>query len=165
MEPSYETPAIDVRDLRMSYGTKDVLTGVTFTAKRGEVVALLGPNGAGKTTTIEILEGFRMRSAGEVSVLGTDPARGNEAWRARLGVVLQSWRDHGPWRVRELLAYQARFYAPFSTAEVARPWDVDELIDVVGLTKSVNAKIMTLSGGQRRRLDVAIGIVGRPEIV
>ena len=167
MEPSNETPAIalDVRDLRMRYGTKDVLAGVTFTAKRGEVLALLGPNGAGKTTTIEILEGFRMRSAGHVSVLGTDPARGNEAWRARIGVVLQSWRDHKFWRVRELLAYQARFYAPFATAEVARPWDVDELIDVVGLSKSANAKIMTLSGGQRRRLDVAIGIVGRPEIV
>ena len=159
------TTALDVRDLRMRYGTKDVLSGVTFNAQRGEVLALLGPNGAGKTTTIEILEGFRARSAGEVSVLGTDPARGNEAWRARLGVVLQSWRDHKFWRVRELLAYLARFYAPFATAEVARPWNVDELIDVVGLAKSASAKIMTLSGGQRRRLDVAIGIVGRPEIV
>src|SRR5688572_7121838 len=91
-----ETPAaaLDVRDLRMRYGTRDVLAGVTFSAKRGEVLALLGPNGAGKTTTIEILEGFRMRSGGEVSVLGTDPARANEAWRARIGVVLQSWRDH-----------------------------------------------------------------------
>ncbi len=160
-------PAIvlDVQGLRMRYGTKDVLAGVTFSARRGEVLALLGPNGAGKTTTIEILEGFRLRSAGEVSVLGTDPARGNEAWRARLGVVLQSWRDHRLWRVRELLAYQARFYAPFTTAEAARPWDVDELIDVVGLSESANAKVMTLSGGQRRRLDVAIGIVGRPEIL
>jgi ABC-2 type transport system ATP-binding protein len=157
--------ALDVRDLRMRYGTKDVLTGVTFAAQRGEVLALLGPNGAGKTTTIEILEGFRVRSAGEVSVLGTDPARGTEAWRARLGVVLQSWRDHKFWRVRELLAYLARFYAPFATAEVARPWDVDELIEVVGLSKSANAKIITLSGGMRRRLDVAIGIVGRPEVV
>lgn len=167
MAPRSETPsiAIDVRDLRMRYGTKDVLTGVTFTAQRGEVLALLGPNGAGKTTTIEILEGFRMRSAGEVSVLGTDPARGNEAWRARLGVVLQSWRDHKLWRVRELLAHLARFYAPFATAEIARPWDVDELIGVVGLSDSAKSTIMTLSGGQRRRLDVAIGIVGRPEIV
>jgi ABC-2 type transport system ATP-binding protein len=167
MAPRSETPAIalDVRDLRMRYGTRDVLTGVTFSARRGEVLALLGPNGAGKTTTIEILEGFRARSAGEVSVLGTDPARGNEAWRARLGVVLQSWRDHRFWRVRELLAYLARFYAPFATAEVARPWDVDELLGVVGLSTSANAKIATLSGGQRRRLDVAIGIVGRPEIV
>jgi ABC-2 type transport system ATP-binding protein len=156
---------LDVRDLRMRYGTRDVLAGVTFTAQRGEVLALLGPNGAGKTTTIEILEGFRRRSAGEVSVLGTDPVRGDEAWRARLGVVLQSWRDHKSWRVRELLTYQARFYAPFATTEAAQPWDVDELIDLVGLTEKANAKIMTLSGGQRRRLDIAIGIVGRPEIV
>jgi ABC-2 type transport system ATP-binding protein len=162
-----ETPgiALDVRDLRMRYGTRDVLAGVTFNARRGEVLVLLGPNGAGKTTTIEILEGFRARSAGEVSVLGTDPARGNEAWRAQLGVVLQSWRDHKYWRVRELLAYMARFYAPYATAEVARPWDVDELIGVVGLSECADAKIVTLSGGQRRRLDVAIGIVGRPEIV
>jgi len=157
--------AIDVRDLRMRYGTTDVLTGVTFSAKRGEVLALLGPNGAGKTTTIEILEGFRVRSAGDVSVLGIDPARGDEAWRSRIGVVLQSWRDHKFWRVRELLAYLAGFYAPFATTEVKRPWDVDELIDVVGLTKHASAKIVNLSGGQRRRLDVAIGIVGRPEIV
>ena len=167
MRISNETPArvLDVRDLRMRYGTKDVLTGVTFTAGRGEVLALLGPNGAGKTTTIEILEGFRCRSAGEVSVLGCDPERGNEAWRARIGVVLQSWRDHRFWRVRELLAYSARFYAPFATSEVRRPWNVDELLDVVGLSKSADAKIVTLSGGQRRRLDVALGIVGRPEIV
>jgi ABC-2 type transport system ATP-binding protein len=157
--------ALDVRDLRMRYGTKDVLSGVTFTAKRGEVLALLGPNGAGKTTTIEILEGFLMRSAGTVSVLGTDPEQGNEAWRARIGAVLQSWQDHRYWRVRELLVYLARFYGPYATAEVARPWDVDELIDVVGLSKHANAKIATLSGGLRRRLDVALGIVGRPEIV
>jgi ABC-2 type transport system ATP-binding protein len=149
----------------MRYGTKDVLMGVSFTAQRGEVVALLGPNGAGKTTTIEILEGFRMRSAGDVSVLGQDPAHGDEAWRARLGVVLQSWRDHGRWRVRDLLGYLARFYVPYSTAEVSRPWDVDELIKVVGLAEQANAKVQTLSGGQRRRLDVAIGIVGRPELV
>ena len=158
-------PAIDVRDLRMRYGTKDVLAGVSFTADRGEVLALLGPNGAGKTTTIEILEGFRARSAGDVAVLECDPAQGDEAWRARIGVVLQSWRDHKFWRVRELLAYSARFYAPFATPDVARPWNVDELLEIVGLTRSANAKIMTLSGGQRRRLDVAIGIVGRPEIV
>ena len=157
--------ALDVRDLHMRYGAKDVLSGVTFTAERGEVVALLGPNGAGKTTTIEILEGFRMRSAGQVSVLGADPAGGDETWRARIGVVLQSWRDHGRWRVRELLQYLARFYAPFATPAVPRPWDVDELIAVVGLTEHAAAKLNTLSGGQRRRLDVAIGIVGRPEVV
>src|SRR5690348_5548560 len=90
---------IDVRDLRMRYGTKDVVAGVSFSARRGEVLALLGPNGAGKTTTIEILEGFRMRSAGQVTVLGIDPAAAGERWRARIGVVLQSWRDHGKWRV------------------------------------------------------------------
>jgi ABC-2 type transport system ATP-binding protein len=157
--------ALDVRDLRMRYGTKDVLTGVSFEARRGEVLALLGPNGAGKTTTIEILEGFRMRSAGEVLVLGQDPAHADEAWRARLGVVLQSWRDHGRWQVRELLGYLARFYVPYSTPEVTRPWDVDELIRMVGLAEHANAKVQNLSGGQRRRLDVAIGIVGRPELV
>ena len=157
--------ALDVRDLHMRYGAKDVLGGVTFTADRGEVVALLGPNGAGKTTTIEILEGFRMRSAGEVSVLGIDPASGDETWRSRIGVVLQSWRDHGRWRVRELLQYLARFYAPFATPAVARPWNVDELMAVVGLTPHAAAKLNTLSGGQRRRLDVAIGSVGRPEVV
>jgi len=156
---------LDVRDLWMRYGTKDVLTGVSFTARRGEVVALLGPNGAGKTTTIEILEGFRTRSAGDVSVLGSDPATGGEAWRARIGVVLQSWRDHVRWRVRELLAYLGRFYAAYSTPDHPRPWDVDELLAVVGLTDHAHQKIKSLSGGQRRRLDVAIGIVGRPELV
>lgn len=157
--------ALDVRDLRMSYGANEVLRGVTFSARRGEVVALLGPNGAGKTTTIEILEGFRMRDSGEVSVLGSDPARGGEPWRARVGVVLQSWRDHSRWRVRDLLDYHARFYVPYSTAEVPRPWAVDELLGVVGLTEHADQKVMRLSGGQRRRVDVAIGIVGRPELV
>src|ERR1700753_1163072 len=94
-----------VRDLRMRYGKTDVLNGVSFTARRGEVLALLGPNGAGKTHTIEIVDGSRMRSAGAVSVLGVDPARGGEAWRARTGVVLQSWRDHAKWQVRELLTH------------------------------------------------------------
>ncbi|OLF11735.1 multidrug ABC transporter ATP-binding protein [Actinophytocola xinjiangensis] len=149
----------------MRYGTTDVLTGVNFTARPGEVVALLGPNGAGKTTTIEILEGFRMRSAGEVTVLATDPAHGNENWRARLGVVLQSWRDHGPWKVRELLAHLGDYYLPYSSGRITRPWPVDELIEVVGLTEHADKKIMKLSGGQRRRLDVAIGIVGRPELL
>src|SRR6476646_11100727 len=92
--------AVRVTDLRMRYCSDDVLHGVGFTARRGEVLVLLGPNGAGKTTTIEVLEGFRMRSAGHVSVLGTDPAHGDEAWRARIGVVLQSWRDHAKWHVR-----------------------------------------------------------------
>jgi ABC-2 type transport system ATP-binding protein len=156
---------IDVRDLRMRYGARDVLDGVSFTARRGEVLALLGPNGAGKTTTIEILEGFRMRSAGEVSVLGVDPATAGERWRARIGVVLQSWRDHGKWRVRELLKHLGTYYAPYSTGQIRRPWPVDDLLDVVGLTELGGRRVMRLSGGQRRRLDVAIGIVGRPELL
>src|SRR3954463_3340286 len=114
---------IDVRDLRMRYGAKDVLDGVSFTAHRGEVLALLGPNGAGKTTTIEILEGFRMRSAGEVSVLGVDPAVGDEQWRARIGVVLQSGRDHAKWRVHELLRHLGSYYSSYSTDRIRRPWD------------------------------------------
>ncbi len=163
-EPAEEL-VLDVRDLRMRYGRTDVLNGVTFTARRGEVLALLGPNGAGKTTTIEILEGFRMRSAGQVSVLGVDPARGGEAWRARIGVVLQSWRDHGKWRVRELLTHLGSYYAPYSTPGPPRPWDVDELLATVGLTGQARRRVRRLSGGQRRRLDVAIGIVGRPELL
>ena len=159
------SPVIDVQDLRMRYGTKDVLDGVTFTARPGEVLALLGPNGAGKTTTIEILEGFRMRSAGEVRVLGADPAHADEAWRARLGVVLQSWRDHAKWRVRELLAHLGCYYQAYSTVDKRRPWDTDELLAAVGLTAHAKKRVGTLSGGQRRRLDVAIGIVGRPDLL
>ncbi|MFC3452816.1 ABC transporter ATP-binding protein [Amycolatopsis speibonae] len=156
---------ISVQDLRMRYGTNDVLHGVDFTAHRGEVICLLGPNGAGKTTTIEILEGFRMRSEGEVSVLGIDPAHADEDWRARLGVVLQSWRDHAKWRVRELLEHLGGYYAPYSTDRIRRPWDPDELIAAVGLTAHADKRVRMLSGGQRRRLDVAIGIVGRPELL
>ena len=163
-EPA-ENLVLDVRDLRMRYGRTDVLSGVSFGARRGEVLALLGPNGAGKTTTIEILEGFRMRSSGQVSVLGTDPARGGEAWRARIGVVLQSWRDHGKWRVRELLAHLGSYYALYAVPGMPRPWDVDELIATVGLTEQAGQRVRRLSGGQRRRLDVAIGIVGRPELL
>lgn len=159
-QSSSAQPAVSVSDLRMRYGTKDVLNGVSFEVRRGEVLALLGPNGAGKTTTIEILEGFRSRSAGDVSVLGTDPDNGNEAWRARLGVVLQSWRDHGKWTVRELLKQLRMYYEPYGS-----PWPVDELIDAVGLGTHANKRIQALSGGQRRRLDVAVGIVGRPELL
>jgi ABC-2 type transport system ATP-binding protein len=152
---------LDVEGLRMRYGASDVLCGVTFQVRRGEVVALLGPNGAGKSTTIEILEGFRMRSAGRVEVLGVDPAHGGEQWRARVGVVLQSWRDHGKWRVRELLAHLGSCYTSYSDGV----WDPDELVDAVGLGEHADKKIRTLSGGQRRRLDVAVGIVGRPELL
>ena len=160
-----EDIVVDVRDLRMRYGRRDVLDGVSFAARRGEVLALLGPNGAGKTTTIEILEGFRMRSAGQVSVLGADPAQAGEAWRARIGVVLQSWRDHARWRVSELLEHLGAYYAPYSAPGLPRPWDTGELIAAVGLTEHARQKVRRLSGGQRRRLDVAIGIVGRPEVL
>ncbi|MFC7613308.1 ABC transporter ATP-binding protein [Actinokineospora soli] len=141
----------------MRYGTKDVLHGVDFDVRVGELVALLGPNGAGKSTTIEILEGFRTRSDGEVAVLGVDPAHGDERWRAGLGVVLQSWRDHSKWKVRELLGHLGRYYP--------EPFDVDELLVLVGLAEQANQRVGTLSGGQRRRLDVAIGIVGRPRLL
>jgi ABC-2 type transport system ATP-binding protein len=160
-----DQPVISVRDLRMRYGPVEVLDGIAFHADRGEVLALLGPNGAGKSTTIEILEGFRVRSAGDVSVLGVDPAHGDEAWRARLGVVMQSWRDHGRWRVRQLLEHLAAYYLPYSTPERQRPIDVDELLALVGLVDHGNQKVGSLSGGQRRRLDVAIGIVGRPDVL
>ncbi|NUO99919.1 MAG: ABC transporter ATP-binding protein [Nonomuraea sp.] len=156
---------LDVDGLRMRYGSLDVLHDVTFQARHGEILALLGPNGAGKTTTIEILEGFRMRSRGRVSVLGADPAHGDERWRARLGIVLQSWRDHGKWRVREFLAHLGTYYAPYAVPGIPRPWDPDELIERVGLAEHAGKKLKTLSGGQRRRLDVAIGLVGRPEVL
>ncbi|PTA47089.1 ABC transporter ATP-binding protein [Micromonospora sp. RP3T] len=163
--PPDEDLVLDVRDLRMRYGAVDVLHGVDLTARRGEVVALLGPNGAGKTTTIEILEGFRLPSAGTVRVLGVDPAHGDERWRARFGVVLQSWRDHGKWRVRELLSHLGDFYAPYATDRTPRPWPVDDLLATVGLTGHADTRVARLSGGQRRRLDVAVGIVGRPELL
>ncbi len=158
-------PVILVEDLRMTYGAHDVLTGVHFTVSAGEVVCLLGPNGAGKTTTIEVLEGFRARSAGRVEVLGEDPARAGEDWRARVGVVLQSWRDHPRWTPRRLLTQLGGYYAPYATPERRRPHDIDLLLETVGLTDLADHKIVTLSGGQRRRLDVAIGIIGRPEVL
>jgi ABC-2 type transport system ATP-binding protein len=156
---------VAVRDLQMRYGPTDVLTGVDFDIRRCEVVTLLGPNGAGKTTTIEILEGFRARSAGEVTVLGMDPARADEHWRSRAGVVLQSWRDHARWTPRRLLDHLGRYYMPYSIPDRPRPQPVDELLDQVGLSEKADQKILTLSGGQRRRLDVAIGIIGRPELL
>ncbi|WP_217711285.1 ABC transporter ATP-binding protein [Actinomadura sp. NAK00032] len=150
-------PVIRARDLRMRYGRTEVLRGVDLEVGAGEVVALLGPNGAGKTTTIEILEGFRRRSAGEAAVLGTDPGTGGDAWRARLGIVLQDWQDHPRWRVRPLLAHIAAFYP--------RPRDPDELLAAMGLTAQAGQAVGRLSGGQRRRLDIALGIVGRPELL
>lgn len=148
---------IRASDLRMSYGGTDVLHGVDLDIRRGEIFALLGPNGAGKTTTVEILEGFRPRSAGQVSVLGMDPARGGDAWRGRIGLVLQSWRDHRRWRVAELLTHFATYYP--------QPRDPAELLALVGLTEQAGQQVDRLSGGQRRRLDVALAIVGRPELL
>ncbi|WP_330177913.1 ABC transporter ATP-binding protein [Streptomyces sp. NBC_01498] len=141
----------------MAYGGVDVLRGVELDIHRGEVFALLGPNGAGKTTTVEILEGFRSRTAGEVTVLGVDPERGDDAWRGRIGLVLQSWRDHGRWRIAELLAHFAAYYPD--------PRDPAELLDLVGLADRADQRVDRLSGGQRRRMDVALGIVGRPELL
>jgi len=158
-------PVVSVRGLRMRYGDRDVLEGVDLDVVAGEVVCLLGPNGAGKTTTIEILEGFRVRSAGEVRVLGQDPAHADEEWRARTGVVLQSWRDHPRWTPRRLLEHLGGFYAPWSTPERPRPRDTDRLLEAVGLVDQAEVKIARLSGGQRRRLDVAVGIVGHPELL
>ncbi|MFB6551173.1 ABC transporter ATP-binding protein [Streptomyces sp. NPDC056405] len=150
-------PVIQARGLTMAYGDIDVLHGIDLDVHRGEVFALLGPNGAGKTTTVEILEGFRQRSAGEVRVLGADPERGDDAWRGRIGLVLQSWRDHPRWRVAELLTHFATYYPD--------PRDPAELLALVGLTDQADRQVNRLSGGQRRRLDVALGIVGRPELL
>jgi ABC-2 type transport system ATP-binding protein len=149
----------------MRYGANDVLDGVAFQIDQGEVVALLGPNGAGKTTTIEILEGFRARSAGRVAVFGVDPMEATEDWRARVGIVLQSWRDHARWTPLMLISQLGRFYEPYSTPERRRPFEPSELIAMVGLQDQAEQKIRTLSGGERRRLDVAVGLVGRPELV
>lgn len=163
--PTTDAPEIEVSGLEMSYGATPVLRGVDLHLDAGEVVVLLGPNGAGKTTTIEILEGFRAPSAGSVRVLGADPLTADEAWRARVGVVLQSWRDHPRWRVRELLAHLGEFYRPYATAQRPRPWDTDDLLARVGLAEKADRQIMGLSGGERRRLDVAVGLVGRPELL
>lgn len=157
--------AIEVTGLQMRYGNQVVLDGVDFAVRAGEVLVLLGPNGAGKTTIIEILEGFRSRSGGRVSVLGTDPEHADEAWRARVGVVLQSWRDHSTWHVRELLDHFGRYFAPYSSPDRARPIGTDGLLQLVGLSDQALQKVQDLSGGQRRRLDVAIGLVGNPELL
>lgn len=160
-----DTTVIEVNDLKMRYGTTDVLKDVNFTVKRGEVLALLGPNGAGKTTTIEILEGFRIPSDGNVTVLGVHPKDGDELWRSKLGIVMQSWRDHPKWKVHELLEHLGRYYEPYATSSRSKPMDAKELIAKVGLQKQADQKISSLSGGQRRRLDVAIGLIGNPEIL
>ncbi|MFK5634284.1 MULTISPECIES: ABC transporter ATP-binding protein [unclassified Ornithinimicrobium] len=157
--------AVRCRGLTMVYGDRTVLDGIDLDVPRGQVVALLGPNGAGKTTTVEVLEGFRRRSSGTVEVLGLDPAHAPEAWRSRVGVVLQSWRDHGRWHVHELLDVVGAYYAPYGTDAVRRPWPSGELLERVGLAAHADQRIDRLSGGQRRRLDVAVGLVGRPELL
>ncbi|WP_182887646.1 ABC transporter ATP-binding protein [Microbispora sp. H10885] len=148
---------IRVRGLRMAYGPVRVLSGVDLDLRRGEVFTLLGPNGAGKTTLVEILEGFRTGWSGEVEVLGENPARAGDAWRARLGVVMQSWRDNPRWRVRDLVAHAAAHYDA--------PRDVDGVLAALGLAEEARTRAGVLSGGRRRRLDVALGIVGRPEVL
>lgn len=149
--------AISIRALRKSYGTFDAVRGIDFDVAAGETFALLGPNGAGKSTTIEILEGYRDRSGGEVSVLGADPGKAGTRWKARLGIVLQTSAEAGNASVREQLTHFSRFYPA--------PRDVDEVIAAVGLTEKAKARVRSLSGGQRRRLDVALGVIGRPELL
>ncbi|MGF6823726.1 ABC-2 type transport system ATP-binding protein [Microbacterium sp. ZKA21] len=148
---------IQVQALRKTYGAFTAVDGIDFDIRRGETFALLGPNGAGKSTTIEILEGYRHRTSGDVHVLGVDPQRGGLDWKARLGIVLQSSGDTGNVTVRELLTEFAGYYP--------RPRSVDEVIAAVGLETKAKVRIGKLSGGQRRRLDVALGIVGRPELL
>jgi ABC-2 type transport system ATP-binding protein len=149
--------AIEVRALRKTYKGHEAVRGIDLTVTRGEVFALLGPNGAGKTTTVEILEGHRRRTGGTVSVLGDDPGAAGRTWRARIGVVLQDADDAADLTVTEMVKHVAGLYAD--------PRPVAEVIDLVGLTEKKGSKIRALSGGQRRRVDVALGIVGRPELL
>ncbi|WP_243231843.1 ABC transporter ATP-binding protein [Microbacterium sp. CIAB417] len=148
---------IQVRELRKRYGTMTAVDGISFDIRRGETFALLGPNGAGKSTTIEILEGYRNRTSGDVGVLGVDPRRAGLDWKARLGIVLQTSGEAGTVTVRELLTEFAGYYP--------HPRPVDEVIAAVGLEAKQKVRVSRLSGGQKRRLDVALGIIGRPELL
>jgi ABC-2 type transport system ATP-binding protein len=151
---------ISVSGLRKSYGSNSAVDGLDLEIERGEIFALLGPNGAGKTTTVEILEGFRDRDAGQVRVLDFDPAtKGNagQQWRDRIGIVLQSTQDAGDLTVFESVSHFATYYE--------NPKDPREVIELVGLTEKSDALGRTLSGGQRRRLDVALGFIGNPELI
>ncbi|WP_156160609.1 ABC transporter ATP-binding protein [Demequina soli] len=150
-------PAISVSGLHKHYGDLLAVDGLDLEIPRGEVFALLGPNGAGKSTTVEILEGFRRRTSGEVRVLGEDPQHAPKAWRGRVGVMLQGTSERGMLTARESLQYAARLHPD--------PRGVDEILDAVGLTEKAGSKPATLSGGQRRRLDVALALIGRPELV
>jgi ABC-2 type transport system ATP-binding protein len=149
--------AIAVRDLRKTYGELQALRGITFDVRRGEVFGVLGPNGAGKTTTVEILEGYRARDGGSVEVLGFDPAGAPRALRERIGVVLQQSELWSMLTVREVHRMFAGYYPA--------PRDIDEVIELVGLDEKRNARVKTLSGGQKRRLDLGIALVGDPELV
>jgi len=149
--------AISVRGLRKSYGTLAAVQGVDFEIEQGEVFGLLGPNGAGKTTTVEILEGYRTRDAGEVTVLGHDPQKPGREFRQRIGVVLQQSELWPNLTVRETHKIFAGYYE--------QPRDVDEVIELVGLGEKRDARVKTLSGGQKRRLDLGVALVGDPDLV
>jgi ABC-2 type transport system ATP-binding protein len=149
--------AISVRGLKKSYGEFVAVNGVEFDVAHGECFGILGPNGAGKTITVEILEGYRKRTAGEVSVLGIDPAKGDAAWRSKLGMVLQTSRPSEELTVNEVVCHFAAFFDD--------PRDPDEVISLVGLNEKADVRAGKLSGGQQRRLDVALGIIGRPELL
>jgi ABC-2 type transport system ATP-binding protein len=149
--------AIAVKDLRKAYGEHEAVRGISFEIAEGEVFGLLGPNGAGKTTTVEILEGYRKRDAGEVTVLGEDPQTAGGDWRERIGVVLQSSQLWPSLTVAETHRMFAGYYR--------RPRDVDEVIRLVGLEEKHDARVKTLSGGQKRRLDLGLALVGDPELV
>mgnify|MGYP000880449902 CR=1 FL=1 len=150
-------PAVSISSLTKSYGSKQVLRGLDLQVPTGGVLALLGPNGAGKTTTVEILQGLRRRDGGSVAVLGEDPQRSSRAWRARIGVVSQASTDMGDLTVGEAVAHVARFYTD--------PADVAATIERVGLADDAATRASRLSGGRRRRLDVALAIIGRPELL
>ena len=153
-------PVISVEGLRKSYGPLAVVKDLSLTIYQGEIFAILGPNGAGKTTTVEILEGFRTADSGAISVLDTDPAiKGAAAlaWRNRIGIVLQSTQDTAELTVREAISHFASYYS--------NPRGVEDVITLVGLQEKADDRARTLSGGQRRRLDVGLGIIGRPEVL
>jgi ABC-2 type transport system ATP-binding protein len=149
--------AVRVSGLRKSYGEHDALRGIDFTIEPGEVFGLLGPNGAGKTTTVEILEGYRARDGGTVEVLGADPQRAPSAWRERIGVMLQSSSLYPNLTVRESLRIFAGYYS--------KPRDGDEIVELVQLVEKRDARVRTLSGGQKRRLDLGLALVGDPEVI
>jgi ABC-2 type transport system ATP-binding protein len=156
-EPLDTDAAISIRGLGKRYGDFVAVDGLDLDIRRGEIFALLGPNGAGKTTTVEICEGYRERDSGEVRVLGADPAAGARAWKAQLGIVLQSGAGDSQLTCREMLRAQASYFPD--------PRDADEVLALVGLTEKAGARGKSLSGGQRRRLDVALGIIGGPTLL